>query len=202
MNVNAISSAYNSTQVSSISPISSVSSLLDTYHEEVVTGSSSFGYSQDSVDISSEGHIHLSKVAPPNFDSMTIDDFKSHLEEMQSTLAYNGYESTFDISSLSDDELSALKDDMASRGPSGNNPPPPPPSSSASSSLSYSDTKSESNQVENTVSSIFQAETTASSDTEDLYDMLMEALAETEQTNTDYMYESVNQMLGLYANLS
>lgn len=169
MTINSISSAYSTSTTSSIS---SVSSLLTTYHDEVVTGDqSSFGYTQDSVQISSAGQASVGQT-PPDFNSMSTDDFRDHLLEMQATLEAAGYSSDLDISSLSDDELNSIKDDMASRGKGGNPPPPPPPSGTeSSSSTSYTD---------------------------ELLESLLESLNSAEDETS---YQTIEQMLSLYAQL-
>lgn len=171
MSISSISSNYSTYSTSSTSSsISSVSSLLSTYHDEVVTGdSSTYGYSQDSVSISSAGMASMQ--TPPDFDNMSIDDFREHLSEMQSALTEMGYSSDLDISSLTDDELSSIKDDMASRGPKGGNPPPPPPPSSETSSTSVT--------------------------TDDLLDMFLSSLEDSEESS----YQTIEEMLALYSQI-
>lgn len=181
MSISSISNSYSSS-------ISSVSSLLSTYHSEVVTAnnsstSTSYGYSQDSVSISSEGQSYLSSTTPPDFSSMSTDDFRAHLEEMQATLAESGIESTLDISSLSDDEINSIKDSMGPQGKGGNNPPPPPPPSSTSAD--------------------------ATSTSTDLLDILLEAIEEmnSDESTTESLfeslssgtsYETIDEMLAIY----
>lgn len=166
MNISSISSAYTSSTTSSIT---SASSLLATYHDEVVTSNqSSFGYSQDSICISSQA----SQSAPPDFENMSIEDYKAHLTEIQSTLADLGYTFDFDVDSLTDEELSSLKDSMGPvGGKGGKNPPPPPPPS--------------------------EIEETSSTST-DLLDILLESLQETDEENA---YQTVQEMLELYSEL-
>lgn len=117
----------NITSNYSTSSISSVSELLSAYHSTVVTGSVSTSSTQDTVEISAAGQAALSQSAPPDFNNMSMDEFKDHLTEMQTTLSSYGYEATFDLDSISDEELSELKDSMAAQGKGGKQPPPPPP---------------------------------------------------------------------------
>lgn len=62
----------------------------------------------------------------PDFSSMSLEEFRDHLSELQTALAASGA----DISGLTDpadlttEELEALQAEMSSRG---SNPPPPPP---------------------------------------------------------------------------
>lgn len=166
MNISSISSNFSTYATTSSSSINSVSSLLTTYHDEVVTTSRC----QDSVEISSAGLASMS--TPPNFDSMSIDDFKQHLTDMQSTLTDMGYTTDLDISSLSDDELSNIKDSMAKQG--GKNPPPPPPPSSSSSQ-----------------------EQVQSSD--ELLELFLQSISETEEETS---YQTIGEMLSLYSGLN
>lgn len=62
----------------------------------------------------------------PDFDSMSLEEFQDHLCELQASLAAYGVDISdlADPSTLSTEELEALKEEMSSRG---KNPPPPPP---------------------------------------------------------------------------
>lgn len=74
---------------------------------------------------------------PPDFSSMTTDEFLEHLLEVQSTLASMGVDtsSMTDPTSLSVDELEALQAEMSSKGKDGMPPPPPPSQQMTSSTL-------------------------------------------------------------------
>ncbi len=63
----------------------------------------------------------------PDFSSMSLEEFRDHLSELQAALSASGVDISglTDPSDLSTEELEALQEEMASRG---SMPPPPPPS--------------------------------------------------------------------------
>ncbi|MFI3116071.1 MAG: hypothetical protein R3Y12_08025 [Clostridia bacterium] len=136
MSISLISSYYNTSSLSSTTSTTATSTaaLLESLSTST-TETSSYGMTQDSVSISSAGRQAMQP--PPDFDSMSTEEFAAHLTEMQATLAENGITSDFDVSSMTDDELNSLKSEMASKGKNG--PPPPPPPSSSSSTSSTDD---------------------------------------------------------------
>lgn len=195
MNITSISSSYSTYGTSSTtSNISSTSALLEAYHSAVVTSSNS--NSSDSVSISSAGQSYLTQSTPPDFESMSIDDYRDHLLEMQSTLESYGYTSDLDISSLTDDELSELKDSMGTHGKGGQQgpPPPPPPSSSSTNASSTSDL----------MNSLLDALDSAEDESDiELLETFLDALEEQgySSASTTSTYETIDEMLEIYSNL-
>lgn len=96
-----------------------------------VTSSTSSSY--DSCSISSTGRMMAQEGNhPPDFDAMSTDEFCEHLVELQAAMAEQGIDTSnfVDPTTLTEDELLALKDEMASMGaggPMGKQGPPPPP---------------------------------------------------------------------------
>lgn len=127
------SSSYYSSAITSTT--STTSSSAASAFQEVMASATN---STDSYSISAQARASQ---GPPDFDSMSTDDFRSHLEQIQSELVADGVDvSGFpDYANMTDDELDAMKSEMASAGPppppqgSGKpqGPPPPPPSSSS-----------------------------------------------------------------------
>lgn len=118
----SLSSVYSTSMYSS-SSVSSTSSLASTI--------SSWG--SDSFEISAEARDMASRPEPPDFDSMTDDEFREHITEMSDQLTAQG----FDVSNIADmttEELQALKDEMVEYGATmgHDGPPPPPPQQDAS----------------------------------------------------------------------
>ncbi|MFI3255375.1 MAG: hypothetical protein R3Y63_13735, partial [Eubacteriales bacterium] len=100
----------------------------------------------DSVSFSSTGQMMAAEGShPPDFDSMDTEEFRSHLIELQETMAANGVDtSSFtDPSTMSEEDLLALKDEMSSMGKGGpkgkQGPPPPPPPSETSTTSTETD---------------------------------------------------------------
>lgn len=98
--------------------------------------SSSVSSSYDSCSFSSAGRMMAAEGQhPPDYDSMSTDEFCDHLVELQAAMAEQGIDTSsfVDPTTLTDDELNALKDEMASMGAGGpqgkQGPPPPPPPS-------------------------------------------------------------------------
>lgn len=126
------------------------------------------------------------KPAPPDFDSMSIDEFSAHIQEVQAKMLEDGVESNLpDISEMSDDELLALKDDMASRR-AGHIPPPQ-------------------SGMEDLISAF-----SSTTETEDLASMLMQAIEEMQEyqsetednTFSNYLSSSLSyeQLVAQYSN--
>lgn len=150
-------------QMSSVSSIASTTSLSSSSYESAVQSTPSY----DTVEISAEGR---GRQQPPDFESMSTDEFRSHLEEIQAKMSADGVTSDLpDVSTLSDSELEELKTEMASKGagggqrpegppppPKGADGPPPPPPSGA-----------------------------IEEEEDELLDQLLAALEESEETTTD-----------------
>lgn len=64
---------------------------------------------------------------PPDFDSMSTEEFMEHLVELQAAMEEQGIDisNMVDPTTLSDDELNALKDEMSAMGSKGKHGPPP-----------------------------------------------------------------------------
>ncbi len=121
----------------SVNSSGTVSSSSSAYTSTATTTSTS---SYDTTSFSSTGMMMAAEgSSPPDFDSMSLDEFCDHLVDLQDAMAENGVDisTLVDPTTLSDDELSALKDEMSSMGSrkagGKQGPPPPPPPSSTSS---------------------------------------------------------------------
>ncbi len=142
--VSSLHASVLGTTVPNVSSVSSVSSASSTTSTSSSVSSSSY----DSVSFSSTGQMMAAEGShPPDFDSMSTEDFREHLIELQETMAANGVDtSSFtDPSTMSEEDLLALKDEMSSMGKGGPQgkqgpPPPPPPSESTSTSTSSTET--------------------------------------------------------------
>ncbi len=144
-----ISSLHASVLGTSVPGVSSVSSV-SSANSATSTSSSVASSSYDSVSISSTGKLMAAEGShPPDFDSMSTEDFRAHLVELQEKMAESGVDTSgfTDPSTMSDEDLNALKDEMSSmgKGKAGGKqgpPPPPPPSESTSTSTTESDSLS------------------------------------------------------------
>ncbi len=134
--VSSLHASVLGTTVYSPSSISTATSSATSSSSSSVTTSS-----YDSVSFSSTGQMMAAEGNhPPDFDSMSTEDFREHLIELQEAMAASGVDTSnfTDPSTMSEEDLNALKDEMASmgsRGPQGKQgpPPPPPPSTSSTS---------------------------------------------------------------------
>lgn len=109
-----ISSSTNSSTTTSISTTDFSDMLLSALTSATST------YADSSVSSASAS----TRQAPPDFDSMSLDEFRSHIEELQAKADEYGVDTHLpDISNMTDDELSALKDDMANKRPPHGKPP-------------------------------------------------------------------------------
>lgn len=113
----AMSSLYSSS--STTSTTTSGSSAFTDLMSSVQSSSSSLAGEMASMGAESLGEA-------PDFASMSLEEFREHLCELQQALADSGVDisSLADPSTLSDEELTELQEEMSSRG---KNPPPPPP---------------------------------------------------------------------------
>lgn len=168
--VSSLHSSVLGTTVPGVSSISSVSSSTSSTSSATSTSTSSY----DSVSISSTGKMMAAEGShPPDFDSMSTEEFREHLIELQEKMAESGVDiSSFtDPTTMSDEDLNALKDEMSSMGQGGPNgkkgPPPPPPPS----------------------------EMTSTTETTDSLDLLLEALEEDEEEE-DLTTQLLNTLLG------
>lgn len=141
-------SSLHSSVLGNVVPMGNVSAVSSS--SSATTTTSSYTGSYDSASFSSTGKMMAAEGShPPDFDSMSTDEFRDHLVELQEKMAADGIDiSGFtDPTTMSDDDLNALKDEMASMGKGGpqgkNGPPPPPPSSSTSVEESYGTDESE-----------------------------------------------------------
>lgn len=132
-----VSSLHASVLGTTVPSVGSVSSVASSTSSSSVSSSSTTSASFDSVSFSSTGRMMAAEGShPPDFDAMSTDEFRDHLVELQEKMAADGIDTSnmVDPSTLSDDDLNALKDEMSamgSRGPQGKQgPPPPPPSTS------------------------------------------------------------------------
>lgn len=135
--VSSLHASVLGTTVPGVSSVSSASSA--TSSSSTSTTSTTSVASYDSTSFSTTGQMMAAEGShPPDFDSMSTEEFRDHLVELQEAMAASGVDiSGFtDPTTMSDDDLNALKDEMSSmgsRGPQGKQgPPPPPPPSSTS----------------------------------------------------------------------
>lgn len=114
----------NSIYTSAMSEV--YSSLYSTSSTSSASTLSSF--SLDSFEISSEARELAARPAPPDFESMSNDDFRSHIIEVQDMLTEQGFDVS-NIENMTDEELESLKSDMIEKGAEfqKQGPPPPPP---------------------------------------------------------------------------
>lgn len=146
--VSSLHASVLGTTVPSVSSVSSVSSANSTTSTSSSVSTSS---SYDSVSFSSTGQMMAAEGNhPPDFDSMSTEDFREHLIELQETMAANGVDTSgfTDPTTMSDEDLNALKDEMSSMGQGGPRgkegpPPPPPPSETTSTSSTTSSTEAD-----------------------------------------------------------
>lgn len=169
-----VSSLHASVLGTTVYGSGSVSSVSSTSTSSSSTSSTTSSY--DSVSISSTGQMMAAEGShPPDFDSMSTEDFRDHLVELQETMAANGVDtSSFtDPTTMSDEDLEALKDEMSSMGKGGprgkQGPPPPPPPST---------------------------ETTESTSETDTLETLLEALSEEEDEDESATTQLLNTLLG------
>ncbi len=140
--ISSLHASVLGTATPSISSVSSVASATSS----TSTSSSVSTSSYDSVSISSAGKMMAAEGKhPPDFDSMSTDDFRDHLVKLQEEMAANGVDTSnlTDPSTLSDEDLQTLKDEMSAMGkggPQGKQGPPPPPPPSETSSTSSTET--------------------------------------------------------------
>lgn len=135
MDLSSIGSIYSS-QLSSIYSASTASST--SFLDAMESTASSTTQNYDTIEISSEGR--MASMPPrgprPDFESMSTEDFREHLIEVQTQMANDGIDisSLNDPAEMTDEELDALKTEFmegAGRGGRPEGPPPPPPSSSS-----------------------------------------------------------------------
>lgn len=144
--VSSLHASVLGTNVPNMSSVSSVSSLTDATSASTSTSVSTSSY--DSVSISSAGKMMASEGnRPPDFDSMSTEDFRAHLVELQEKMAADGVDTSgfTDPTTMSDEDLNALKDEMSAMGKGGPGgkqgpPPPPPPSETSTTSATETDT--------------------------------------------------------------
>lgn len=110
---------------------SAMSSMYSSLYSTSSTSSSSsalsFSSTLDSFQISSEARDLASRPAPPpDFDSMSSDEFREHVTEMQDILTEQGFDVS-NIADMTDEELDALKSEMVEKGAEFQQGPPPPP---------------------------------------------------------------------------
>lgn len=132
MSIESISSSLYTYSTSSLSSVYNNSLLSETASFNTSSYSSS---SIDSYEISDEARSMASRQHAPDFDSMSDDEFRSHISEIEDKLTEQGFDVS-DIENMSSEDLASLKDEMvaygAENGPNGpadgkQGPPPPPP---------------------------------------------------------------------------
>ncbi|MFI3200643.1 MAG: hypothetical protein R3Y54_03830, partial [Eubacteriales bacterium] len=128
-----ISSLHESVLGSVVPGVSSVQSVASSYEAYDNTASSTTSYGYDTTSFSSTGQMMAAEGShPPDFSSMSTEDFREHLIELQEKMAANGVDTSsfVDPTTMSEEDLNALKDEMSSmgdRGVEGNGRPGPPP---------------------------------------------------------------------------
>ncbi len=128
-----VSSLHASVLGTSVPGISSATAVSSSTSSSTASSSTSVSSSYDSVSFSSTGQMMAAEGShPPDFDSMSTEEFQEHLIELQEKMAANGTDTSsfIDPSTMTEEELLALKDEMSSmgsRGPQGKQGPPPPP---------------------------------------------------------------------------
>lgn len=153
MQLTSISNIYASLQTNSTTSTSSTSSVdfSELLSSSSSSSSSSTSSSYDSIEISSAGAASMSAQRPPDFQNMSTDDFRSHLEDVYNTTVADGVstEGFPDYANMSDAELDELKNEMIAQGGQGaqgpqgggkaGGPPPPPPAEEEVTASSYYD---------------------------------------------------------------
>ncbi len=111
---------------SSVTSTSGTSSTASTSTDSVDTSSSN--YDTVSFSLSSSSVVSAHRNSGESLMDMSTDDFRDHLQAIVDEMASNGIDtSSYDIASLSDEELESLKTSMHEAGGKGKNGPPPPP---------------------------------------------------------------------------
>lgn len=170
--VSSLHASVLGTTVPGVSSVSSVSSS----SSSTASTSSYTSSSYDSVSFSSTGQMMAAEGShPPDFDSMSTEEFREHLIELQEKMAESGVDiSNFtDPSTMSEEDLNALKDEMSSMGaggPQGKKGPPPPPPPETSTSISEEE--------------------------EDTLDILLQALSDAEEDDSNSLTELLETVLG------
>ncbi len=118
MNISSMYSSFATSQLTSLQSTTSstsTSNISSSNTTSIGSGYTSARQTQDTLDISAEGRL-MAKPEAPDFESMSNEEFTEHLTAVKDQLSAIGVEIP-DLSTMSDDEISALKADMAAQGP-------------------------------------------------------------------------------------
>ncbi len=122
-----LSSIFSTSSIYSTSSTSSTSTVSTT--SEADNSSASINTDTVSFSLANSGVVSAHQSTGESLMDMSTDDFRDHLKDIVAEMEANGVDvSNYDVDSLSDEDLEALKTEMHEAGAGkGKNGPPPPP---------------------------------------------------------------------------
>lgn len=169
-----LSSLFSSSSIYSTSSLSSTTSTTSVSETDNSQASTSSNFDTVSFSLADSGVVSAHRSTGESLMDMSTDDFRDHLQDIVDEMTANGIDtSSYDVSSLSDEDLESLKTSMHEAGGKGKNGPPPPPKG-------YE---------------MGASMTASTSSSDDLTQMLLDALTQTDEDEEENFYQMSQDLL-------